>query len=40
MPKELGVLAVKLAYQRDATLAQSSAFADWSLQNVDAFKRG
>lgn len=39
MPKEFQTLTVKLAYQRDSTLAQAPAFAQWALDNQAAFRR-
>lgn len=40
MPKEFGTLAVKLAYQRDPSIAQATKFGEWATDNIDAFKRG
>lgn len=39
MPKEFQTLTVKLAYQRDDSIMQATSFADWALENKDAFKR-
>jgi len=40
MPKEFQTLCVKLAYQRDPSIAQATQFSDWAENNRDAFKRG
>jgi MoxR-like ATPase len=39
LPNEFQTLIVKLAFQRDNTLIQATGFAEWALDNKDAFKR-
>jgi AAA domain (dynein-related subfamily) len=39
MPRELQTLTVKLAYRRDKTIADCTAFGEWAAANADAFKR-
>lgn len=39
MPRELQTLTVKLAYRRDHTIADCTAFGSWAAANSDAFKR-
>ena len=39
LPKEFQTLVVKLAYQRDPSIAQATQFADWSMNNKEAFSR-
>lgn len=39
MPRELQTLTVKLAYRRDKTIADCTAFGEWASANADAFKR-
>jgi hypothetical protein len=40
LPKEFQTLTVKLAYQRDPSIAQATKFGEWASENIDAFKRG
>lgn len=39
MPRELQTLTVKLAYRRDNSISDHSAFGEWAQANADAFKR-
>lgn len=39
MPRELQTLTVKLAFRRDKTIADCTAFNEWAAANADAFKR-
>lgn len=39
MPRELQTLTVKLAYRRDNSISDCSAFGEWAQANSDAFKR-
>jgi hypothetical protein len=38
MPREMSLLAIKLAYKRDKSLAQAKMFGEWARSNKDLFK--